>query len=147
MKLFALTTAIALGVAAPALAAGPFGLDTSGLTSSQLAQVKAVVDTDDNNRAAKALIERFTAGVTPDVSDRAVEIATIAALTDNDTDNRARDAFIERGGAGFVSTMSTGISAGHQQLADQLGVDASDYSVAELVALKGQIDDRNDPTN
>jgi hypothetical protein len=154
MKLFALTTAVALGLAAPALAsdnlARSCGVEPGGLTTAQLAEIKAVVDNSDDNRAVQALIERYTSGGVASTmsvgSDEARRIATITALTDNDNDNRARDAFIARINGGFVSTMSTGISAGHQQLADELGLDASEYSVAELAVIKSSYDS-TDPTN
>lgn len=154
MKLFALTTAVALGLAAPALAsdnlARSFGVEPGVLTTAQLAEIKAVVDNSDDNRAVTALIERYTSGGVASTmsvgSDEARRIATIAALTDNDDNNRARDAFIERAEGGVVSTMSTGISAGHAQLAAELGLDASDYSVAELAVIKSSYDS-TDPTN
>jgi hypothetical protein len=174
MKLFALTTAVALGLAAPALAndqlARSLGVEPGVLTTAQLTEIKATADNSDDNRAAKALIERYTSGgVTSTASvdasgasDQfaasfgidgglsASQIATIVGLTDNDDDNRAREGFIERinngGNGGVVSTMSTGISAGHQQLAAQLGLEASEYSVAELVAIKGSYDS-TDPRN
>ncbi len=48
----------------------------------------------------------------------------------------------ERGGV--VSTQSVGISAGHAQLAAKAGVDASAYSVGEILALTAQRDSAED---
>ena len=171
MKLFALTTALVVAASAPALAndqlARSLGVEPGVLTTAQLAQVKASIDNADDNRTAKALIERFASGDVSTMSTgvsaghaqlaaqfgvdpaqfSVAELASLPALVDNDSDNRAVEARIEQiRNGGIVSTMSTGISAGQAQLAANLGVDAADYSLAELVNLKASYDTTN-PTN
>lgn len=108
MKRFALTTAIALGLAAPAFA---------------------------NDQLAASL------GVEPGVYSTAELVTLRTAMEDG---NEALANFILDGGSETVSTQSFGISAGHQQLADALGVDAADYSVAELVTLRDAIENDNE---
>ena len=53
---------------------------------------------------------------------------------------------VGRGAGGVVSTQSVaGISAGHAQIARNLGLDPADYSLAELAVIKGQAElDKND---
>ena len=71
-------------------------------------------------------------GVEPGVYTSA-ELAAIKGSYDSDTGYN----FPVRGGV--VSTQSVGISAGHAQLAAQLGLDANNYSVTELAAIKGAV--------
>ncbi len=171
MKLFALTTALVVAASAPAFAndqlARSLGIEPGALTRSQLAQVKASIENDDDNRIARELAERFSAGEVSTMSTgisaghsqlaarfgvdpqafSVAELASLKALVDNDDDNRAVKAEIAQvRDGGIVSTMSTGVSAGHAQLAANLGLDAADYSFAELVNIKASYDP-TDPTN
>ncbi|MDJ1015799.1 MAG: hypothetical protein QNJ35_04730 [Paracoccaceae bacterium] len=175
MKLIALTTALAVAAAAPAFAnndqlARSLGVEPGVLTTSQLVQIKSAIESDDDNgnRYAKALIERFTGGVVSTMSTgvsaghaqlaaqfgvdpadvSASELAVIkgAVESENDSGNRQVDALIERFTGGVVSTMSSGISTGHAQLAASLDLDPNEYSVAELAAIKFAYDSTN-PTN
>jgi len=171
MKLIALTTALVVAASAPAFAnaqlARSLGVEPGTLTTAQLAQVKAVVDHDDDNRTARALIERFSAGEVStmgagvsaghaqlaanlgvDPAQVSVsEIASIRALVDHDDDNRAVEAAIDRvRDGGVVSTMSTGVSAGHAQLAASLGLDPAEYSFSQVVDAWATYDP-TDPTN
>ncbi len=171
MKLFALTTALVVAASAPAFAndqlARSLGIEPGALTTSQLAQVKASIDNDNDNRISRELAERFSAGEVSTMSTgisaghaqlaarfgvdpqafSVSELAAINGLVDHDDDNRAVEAAIAKViSGGVVSTMSTGISAGHAQLAANLGLDASNYSFAELVNIKASYDP-TDPTN
>jgi hypothetical protein len=62
------------------------------------------------------------------------ELAAIKGSFDTDTGHR----FPVRGDV--VSTQSVGISPAHAQLAANLGLDANDYSFAELAGIKGSFD-------
>ena len=96
MKRIALTSALVLGLAAPA-----FAMDS--LTAHQFATLEAV-STSENDFATEAFKrEQFANG-------------------------------------GMVSSPS-GISAGHAQLAANYGLDAADYSVAQLVIIAGENDE------
>jgi hypothetical protein len=93
MNRIALTSALVLGLAAPAFAA-------SDLTAQQFATLEAVSTSEDDFATEAFKREQFASG-------------------------------------GIVSTQS-GISAGHAQLAANYGLDAADYSVAELVIIAGE---------
>lgn len=160
MKTFALTTALALGLAAPVFAndqlALNLGVEPGVFTTAELAQIKATTDYADDNRISEALKARTGGAVSTqsfgisaghaqlaaelgvNAADFSVsELVAIRALVDNDSDNVARSAAIAQVQDGVVSTQSVGISAGHEQLAALIGVDPADYSFAELVAIKG----------
>ena len=75
-------------------------------------------------------------------------VSELAALKNaQDSDDNTRIAHIRNGGspvdsyASFASTKSVDSNAGKAQLAASLGVDAADYSTAELAALKATLDD------
>lgn len=92
-----------------------------------------------NDQLARSL------GVEPGLLTTA-QLVQVKASVDNANDNRVAKELIERFTSGDVSTMSTGISAGHAQLAANLGLDPAEYSLAELAGIKGSYDS-TDPTN
>lgn len=61
-----------------------------------------------------------------------------AAYDDGDA---TRINFLLENGGGSVNASSKGVSSSSSQLADSLGVDASDYTRAELAALKAAYDE------
>ncbi|ABV93790.1 hypothetical protein Dshi_3135 [Dinoroseobacter shibae DFL 12 = DSM 16493] len=81
---------------------------------------------------ANTQLER-TLGVAPGVYSFA-ELAAIKGSFDTDT------GYTIPAPGGVVSTQSVGISPAHAQLAATLGLDAGDYSFAELAAIKGSFD-------
>lgn len=73
-------------------------------------------------------------GVEPGQYTTAQLVQLMTAQTDDNTAlfNHLLDEF----DSNVISTQSGGISAGHRQLAASLGVDPTDFSVAELVQLR-----------
>ncbi|NSX53947.1 hypothetical protein [Parasulfitobacter algicola] len=61
------------------------------------------------------------------------QLAQLKSALEGDDQNIA--SFIKAGGSEVISTQS-GISAGHAQLAQSLGLDANEYSVSELARIK-----------
>ncbi|PRY23689.1 hypothetical protein CLV78_104180 [Aliiruegeria haliotis] len=144
MKTIALATALTVAVSAPAFAneqlANGLGIDASQYTTAQIAALRAA--TADDERAAANYIRKNGGASGATVStksfgsnDRATEIAIQSALA---SDERASARSLQKSASGVtVSTKSVGTSAGQRQLAASLGVDPADYTLAELVHLKG----------
>ncbi|PRY23691.1 hypothetical protein CLV78_104182 [Aliiruegeria haliotis] len=133
MLRFALTTALTLSLAAPAFAssqlANGLGIDASDYTTAEIAALRSAVADDET--AAANFYRKNNGASSADTTEQAIA----SALADDD---RASARSIKASASGeTLSTKSVGISAGHQQLADNLGVDANEYSLAELVHLKG----------
>ncbi|MFQ6548007.1 hypothetical protein AADZ90_008605 [Aestuariibius sp. 2305UL40-4] len=80
-------------------------------------------------------------GVAPGTYSTSELIQLSRAVQDNDH-QRIRQI---TGGA-VPSTQSVGISAGHAQLAAQLGVDPASYSVNELIVLRRALEDNDSVT-
>ncbi len=108
MKRIALTTALVLGFAAPAAAQSPLDF--------------AVAHFNQSLPVSEQIVIREDIGLT----DRAAEIFEQLAAEQNETWTDPRD---------VIATQSYGSNGGTNQLAATLGVDAADYSRAELVAM------------
>lgn len=157
MKTIALTTALLLGLAAPALAsdqlARNIGVEPGVYSLSELARLKGAKDSKEAGESDRfaALKKMFdsevvstqSAGVTAghaqlaghagvDPADYSVaEIVMLrSAVRDGD---EARTRFVT-GGADSVSTQSGGINGGQRQLAANAGIDAEAYSLQETAA-------------
>ena len=173
MKRIAITTALALAIAAPAFAndqlARSLGVEPGVYTTAELATIKGLGESGDSldRETGNVLAGLFSRGVVStqsvgaagnaqlarslglDAGDfTAAELATIKGLVEQ---RATDDAFaisdlVGRGAGGVVSTQSVaGISAGHAQIARNLGLDPADYSLAELAVIKGQAElDKND---
>ncbi len=107
MTRFALTTALVLGLATPALA---------------------------NDQLARSL------GVEPGAYSLTELVQLQTAMEDND---RSRIRNILNGNNDVMSTQSFGVSAGHAQLAASIGVNAEEYSLGEIVALRTAIEEND----
>jgi hypothetical protein len=85
-----------------------------------------------NDQLARSL------GVEPGAFTTA-ELATIKGLRDAGVSKDRETADVVAGlfSRGVVSTQSVGISAGHAQIAANLGLDPNVYSLAELATIKG----------
>jgi hypothetical protein len=167
MKRLILTSALALAVAAPAFAndqlARSLGLEPGVYTTAELAAIKGVREAASSTDAATAasLEALYTSGVvsTQSVEDTANaqlaaslgleagvyttgELAAIKGVREaaTGTDAATATALEALYEGGVVSTQSVGGPA-TEQLARSLGVNAADYSLAELAALKGDFED------
>ena len=167
MKNLIITTALALAVAAPAFAndqlARSLGVEPGVYTTADLATIKGVreggVTTD--RETANVLQILFSQGVVSTQSMGAsgnaqlaqslglnagdfttAELATIKGVVEQRaTDDAGSIAYLTgHGGNGVISTQSVGISAGHAQLASNLGLDPAEYSFAELAEIKGRFE-------
>ena len=156
MKRIVLTTAIILGLSVPALAndqlALSIGVEPSVFSTSQLAQLKAAQD-DDDNRRFEFLLDRFsgnvtatqsvgltpghrqlTASINVDYNQYSLnEIIQIRSAIDDD-DNTRVEFLLDHGDV--IATQSFGVTPGHEQLARSLGVDAGEYSLSALARMK-----------
>ena len=146
MKRIALTTAIALGLAAPAFAndqlARSLGVEPGVYTTAQLVELKDAVEATGNDaRVFFADSFAFTADATAGADQLAANlgvepgrysVAELAILKDASTrvGNDARIHFDAQ--ASFVSDAN----AGAEQLAASLGVPAGQYTPAQLALLK-----------
>ncbi len=137
MTRIALTTAFTLAFAAPALAsdqlAAKLGVEPGVYTTAELVAIDRAFQDDETARANAILANPGGFGGT--------DIETVRAINLNAAEQDEEQAsanFIRKQGDFDGVTVSTksGISAGHAQLATSLGVDAADYSLAELVQLK-----------
>jgi hypothetical protein len=173
MKRIVITTALALAIAAPAFAndqlARSLGVEPGAYTTAELATLKGLGESGDSldRETATVLASLFSRGVVSTQSVGAsgnaqlaqnlgvnagdfttAELATIKGITEQRAtdDAFALSDLIGRGADGVVSTQSVGgISAGHAQIARNLGLDPADYSLAELAVIKGQAElDKND---
>jgi hypothetical protein len=166
MKRIILTSALALAIAAPAFAsdqlARNLGVEPGVYTTAELATIKGIregaVGTD--AATASALEDLFAQGIVSTQSVGSIghaqlaanlgldgdyttaELATIKGIREGaaGTDVATADALEGLLSGGVVSTQSTGGSAANQ-LAAFLGVNAADYSLAELAVLKGDFED------
>jgi transposase len=164
MKTFALTTALALSLAAPAFAsdqiARSLGLEPGVFTAAELAAIKGRVEDRDSNDAEliAALKSRTGAGV---VSTRSVpapnqvaanlgldagqftasQVATIKGRVEERDSNDAEliAELKSRTGAGVVSTRSVPAPS---QVAASLGLDAGQFTAAEIARIKGLVEER-----
>ncbi len=80
-------------------------------------------------------------GVAPGTYSTAELIQLSRAIEENDH-QRIRQIT----GSSVTSTQSVGISAGHAQLASQLGVDPASYSVNELIVLRRALEENDSVT-
>jgi hypothetical protein len=166
MTRIAITTALALAIAAPAVAndqlARSLGVEPGAFNTAELATLKGLAESgvSTDRETAAVLAGLFSRGVVSTQSVdatgnaqladslgldsgafTAAELATIKGLVEQRT---TEDAFaiadrVARGGEGVASTQSVGgISAGQAQLAATLGLDPAEYSLAELAVIKGQ---------
>jgi hypothetical protein len=167
MKRIALTTAIALGLAAPALAndqlANKAGVESGVYSNSELVQIidaqgdgnwsrvravegrTAAAYDDDNRTSAGHLQLARSAGVNPSDYPTSDVVALRAARTNGDY-TTAR--FIETSSSDSVagSTMSSKSARqaqGHVQLARSLGVNPADFTTNELALLRDAVQNNN----
>lgn len=112
-----LAAALSASVAVPAVA--------TELTTVEQIQLQTALENDDRATAAFLLsgAERNPADVS----------AFQLAVAEED-DNHAFARFLRSGGSETISTQG-GVNAGGAKLAETLGVNPSDYTTAELVAL------------
>lgn len=165
MKRIILTSALALAITAPAFAsdqlARNLGLEPGVYTTAELATIKGVREAATNTDAATAasLEGLFGNGVvsTQSVAGTAnaqlaanlglsgdyttAELATIKGIREGSSTVDAATAESLVNAGGVVSTQSVENNAAKDQLARFLGVDPSDYSMAELAVLKGDFED------
>ncbi|SFC48405.1 hypothetical protein [Tropicimonas isoalkanivorans] len=167
MKRFALTTAIVLGLAAPALAneqlANNAGVEPGVYSTSELVQIidaqrhgnwsrvhavenRTAAAYDDNDRTSAGHLQLArSAGVSP--SDYATsDVVKLRSARANGDYSTAR--FIETSSDDSVagSTMSSKgarQSQGHVQLARSLGVNPADFTTNELALLRAAVEDNN----
>lgn len=161
-----LASALALAIAAPAVAndqlARNLGQDPGVFTTAELATIKGIREaaTSTDAQTAQTLESLFAGGVvsTQSVAGPAAaqlalnlgidgdyttaELATIKGIREaaTSTDTLTADALVA-GTGGVVSTQSVESNAAKDQLARFLGVDAADYSLAELAVIKGDFED------
>lgn len=166
MKRIILTTALALAVAAPAFAndqlARSLGVEPGVFTSAELATLKGLRDSGvskDRETAnvfegifSRGMVSTQNVGASGNVQlardlgvnagdFTAAELATIKGITEQRaTDDADFFRYVSDHANGVVSTQSFGISAGHAQLANDLGLDADEYSLAELAVIKGRFE-------
>lgn len=164
MNRIALTSALILGLSAPAFAndqiADILGLDAGSVSTGTLFSIYNEDDNDAQDRAIAfyknggAVVSTQSVGVSQGHAQLAArfgldpatvsvaEVQAIAAEDDNDIRDR-RIAAAKSGGA-VVSTQSVGVSGGHAQLAASIGVDPTVYSLSEVLVLKAHADKAND---
>lgn len=157
MKRTLIASALVAAIAAPAFAnsqlEATLGVAPGVYTSAELAAIKGSYDTDTGYNfpvrdsgvvstqstgfSAGHLALAAQVGVNP-ADFSTAELAGIKGSYDTDTGYNVP----ARGGV--VSTQSVGISDGHTQLAAAAGVDASEVSVNEILALNAQRDNAED---
>ncbi|RYH07728.1 hypothetical protein [Tropicimonas sp. IMCC6043] len=152
MTRIALTSALALALAGPALAsdqiAGSLGVAPGAYSTAELIQLRSALEDGHQAQANAILAGTVTDGATPSPAqfaasvglDGSSSVATIAALRsarENNEQATAR-ALLDTGSVrdGFSASTKSGVSAGRAQLAASLNVDPAEYSLAELVRLK-----------
>lgn len=144
MNRIVLTTALILAAAAPAFAndqlAASIGVEPGVYSTAELVAIKSSYDTETGYvlpapAGGVAMTDQLAASIGVDAGR--FSVSELAAIKSSyDTEN----GFNLPAEGGIVSTQSVGISAGHQQLAANLGLNAGDFSVAELAAIKGAYD-------
>ncbi|SDM04215.1 hypothetical protein [Aliiruegeria lutimaris] len=141
MNRIALTTALALTLAAPAFAsdqlAQQLDVEPGVYTTAELISLRSALE--DGNYAQANAIRSNPGGISGADAETVREFSLIKAEQD---DEHAFANFLRNNDSGENFSVSTksGVSAGHAQLAASLGVDAADYSLAELVQLKSAQD-------
>ncbi|MDV7141070.1 hypothetical protein R3X27_00100 [Tropicimonas sp. TH_r6] len=137
MNRIALTTALVFALAAPAFAsdqlANQLDVEPGVYSTAELIALDRALQ--DGNQAAANAIRANPGGFDTVDADTVREIALRSAEQDHEqaAANQLRK---ETGSDSFTASTKSGVSAGRAQLAASLGVDASDYSLAELVKLK-----------
>ncbi len=137
MNRIALTTALLLSLSAPAFAsdqlAKQLNVEPGVYTTAELVSLRNALESDD--RAAANAILSNPGGFGSVDAETVREIALRSAEQDHE---QAAANYLRNGGeiGNFTVSTKSGVSAGHAQLAESLGVDAADYSLAELVKLK-----------
>ncbi|WP_208351350.1 hypothetical protein [Pseudaestuariivita rosea] len=148
-------TVLALVIAAPAFAnnnlARSVGVEPGVYTLNELAAIKAARESDDvigfGNRVSEVVSTQsigtsagqaqLAASLGVDASDYTLgELAALKSAHETDGEN-----FRVNVGPNEVISTQSGISAGHRQLAASLGLDANDYSLSELAAIKADRED------
>lgn len=137
MKRIALTTALALTLAAPAFASDQLAerldVEPGVYSTAELVAIDRALQ-DDNQAVANAILSN------PGGFNQ-VDPATINAIAltsaEQDDEHAAANHLRKTEDFGNLSVSSkSGVSAGQAQLAASLGVDAADHTLAELVKLK-----------
>jgi hypothetical protein len=166
MKRIMITSVLALAIAAPAFAsdqlARNLGVEPGVYTTAELATIKGVREnaTSTDVATAATLEDLFSQGVVSTQSVGSIgnaqlaanlgldgdyttaELATIKGIREGaaGTDVATADTLEGLLSGGVVSTQSTAGSAANQ-LATFLGVNAADYSLADLAVMKGDFED------
>lgn len=122
MKSIALTTAILLGLGAPALA--------QNLTAEQFRLQTAMEDGD------WAYVNFLRGGG----GNGAADVTAIQLATAEQDDEHYIARFLRDGGRESVSTQSFGTSPGAAQLAASLGVEPGRFTTAELIDLRSAME-------
>jgi hypothetical protein len=137
MNRIVLTTALALSLAAPAFAsdqlAQQLDVEPGVYTTAELVSLRSAIENDDH-ATANAILSN--PGGFNDVDNATVQAINLRSAKQDDEHAAANFIRANEGGETFSASTKSGISAGHAQLAASLGVDAADYSLAELVQLK-----------
>ncbi|NDR59376.1 hypothetical protein [Aliiruegeria sabulilitoris] len=152
MKRTVLFTALALTLAGPALAsdqlARSLGVEAGAYSTGELIALRTALENGEHAKVNDILSGSITKGRTDSSAQFAASVgadsnystADVIALRSALEDSEQQTARFIRNSAGedegFVASTKSGISAGQAQLAASLGVDASDYSLSELVKLK-----------
>ncbi len=152
MNRILLTTALALTLTGPALASDQLalslGVEPGVYSTAELISLRSALENDDRAAARAIAARSATKGAVDSPAqfsasvglDGAYSTATVAALraAEADDERAAANHIRETGSISDSVTVSTksGISAGRAQLAASLGVNPSEYSLAELVNLK-----------
>ena len=135
MNRIALSTALVVALAAPAFASSQLedrlNVEPGVYSTAELVAIDRAFQNDDVARANAILANPGGFSGTDAETVRAVKLNA----AEQDDEHAAANHFRKGAGSFTVSTKS-GVSAGHAQLAASLGVDAADYSLAELVQLK-----------
>ena len=155
MQRLILTAALALGTALPAAAndqlARSLGVEPGAYTTSELARLKTATEENDHQRidlitgGGSDVVSTQSVGVgagqaqlarSLDVEPGAYSLAELAQLkTAMEENDEQRIDFITDGGGDVVSTQSVRVRYGQDQIAASLGVDAEDYTAAELARM------------
>lgn len=137
MKRIALTTALVLSLAAPAFAsdqlAKQLNVEPGIYTTAELVSLRNALENDDH-AAANAI--RSNPGGFGGADAATVQAAALNSAEQDD--EHAAASYIRKNGVAerVNASSKSGVSAGQGQLAASLGVDAADYTLAELVQLK-----------
>lgn len=138
MYVKAITAALAIAVAGPAFAnsnlAASLGVEPGVFSTTQLAALKAAQDSDDFT-IANYIIDQGGAGevIATRGADSTVPLFTIEHA--READEYAIANGLERKNNGELNSV-TELGAGHTALANSLGLDASEYTVSELIRIK-----------